>query len=250
MNALKSIRTVLKTLLPLALFLMIQNLNAFTLLSNVPGWSGKELTVYLNKNNCTVDPEDAVKEAVKLWNSVSTAKLKLKIVVDSTRSLAGFTGFSYANVGGILCDTTFSTTTSTLGVGTYAYSSGDSFGYVRLNASGGTGDLSKFSGAERAAIIAHEIGHMVNIGHTDSSDALMYYQISTKSDLSLSWDDLQAYTYLYPRNEIGEDGFMACGSLKSSNGSGGSFGFVLALLAPLLLASILKRNELKISITN
>lgn len=231
-----------KILFVFYLMFSVQNLEAFTLLANVPGWSGKELTIYLNKTNCNADPEPAVKKAIALWNGVSTARLKLKVVVDTTRTLAGFTSFSYAGVGGILCDTSFSGASTTLGLGTYAYSAGTSYGYVRLNASGGTGDFSNFSTTEQATVIAHEIGHMVNLGHTEANDALMYYQLSAKTDLSLSWDDLQGYTYLYPRSEFGDDGFMACGLVKGTSGPGTSQNLLL-LLIPLLLYCVLRRRR-------
>lgn len=222
--------------------LFSSSLQAFTLLVNAPGWQTKELTIYVNPTNCNVDPMPAVKDAISLWNTVSTASLKLKAVSSTSYTLAGLKAFSYPGIAGIACDTSFDTTSSTLGLGTYAYGSGESYGYVRLNASGGTGDISKFTTIQQAAVLAHEMGHLLNIGHTNAPEALMYYALGDKSDLSLSWDDVQAYSYLYPRDELGQDGFMGCARLTSPRPGGGP-GWMLLLAFPLLVGWLLKRYE-------
>lgn len=224
----------------LLLCLITISSQAFTLLVNAPGWQTKSLTIHVNNANCSVDLIPLVQEAAELWNSVSTASLKLSVSSTSTYTLAGFTSLSYPNIAGVVCDTSFGASDSTLGLGTYAYGSGNSYGYVRVNASGGTGDVSNVERKAQVITLAHELGHALNIGHTNDSSAIMYYSIGTKTDISLSWDDIQAYTYLYPRDEFGGDAMMACGQI-SKGGPNPPVAMPLLLL-PIALLTYLRRK--------
>jgi hypothetical protein len=225
------------------LFLSLFTLSssAFTLLVNAPGWQTKSLTIYVNNANCSVDLVPLVQDAAELWNSVSTASLKLSVEASSSYTLSGFTSLSYPNIAGVVCDTSFGGTDTTLGLGTYAYGSGNSYGYVRMNASGGSGDISGVERKAQVITLAHELGHALNIGHTNDSSAIMYYSIGTKTDISLSWDDMQAYTYLYPRDEFGGDGMMACGQI--TNGGPKPPLSMLLLFLPLAFVFYLRRKS-------
>jgi hypothetical protein len=60
------------------------------------------------------------------------------------------------------------------------------------------------------AVIAHEIGHALGLGHSEVSEALMYYQIVPKRS-TLGQDDIDGITFLYP---VGIPGDLAgCGFL-------------------------------------
>jgi hypothetical protein len=58
----------------------------------------------------------------------------------------------------------------------------------------------KFEGLnrnDRIGVIAHEIGHAIGLGHSEDSQALMYYQVVDLRK-SLGQDDIDGVTYLYP----------------------------------------------------
>lgn len=61
---------------------------------------------------------------------------------------------------------------------------------------------------EMSAIIAHEIGHAIGLGHSPVQDSLMYFQ-SVPTRRSLGWDDIDGVTFLYPDREP-----FGCGSIE------------------------------------
>jgi hypothetical protein len=89
----------------------------------------------------------------------------------------------------------------------------------------------------RAIVLAHEMGHVMGIGHSEKNYALMYFDISTKENLNLSQDDVDALTWLNPRSDF-SDGIMGCGTIKNignklppSNGMGAvAFNWILLIL--------------------
>jgi hypothetical protein len=66
-------------------------------------------------------------------------------------------------------------------------------------------DLSR---SEKIAVLAHEIGHAVGLGHSNFDKNLMYYQ-SVATRETLGPDDVDGITYLYPV----EQPFGGCGSV-------------------------------------
>jgi hypothetical protein len=213
--------------------------DAFTLLGNLTGgWDTKELTFLVNESSCTglgissVDLNNAIDAAVDIWNSVPTSGLKL--VKGGTT-----TGTSNANPPVIYCST--DPGNSIAGTG----SAGILGGRIVLGSLELNGDQNKaayfgsLTEAKRLVTVTHEIGHVLGLGHSELSYALMYYSIGSKADLRLSQDDMDAMTWLYPRDEF-SDGVMGCATIQSvfprsgsgGNGSGGpmvGWFFVLAL---------------------
>lgn len=98
-------------------------------------------------------------------------------------------------------------------------------------------DLSR---SERVAVLAHEIGHAIGLGHTQLDFNLMYFQsISTR--ITLGHDDVDGITYLYPV----EQPIGGCGTIELKDNGPGSNNFALFLLAlifSLLMGSLLKKS--------
>ena len=89
------------------------------------------------------------------------------------------------------------------------------------------------------------MGHTLGLGHSQDLNALMYYDESLKQNLALAQDDIDGITYLYPRNELGNDKTMGCStvSLKSPPPSMGTrISILFMLFAPVGLAAYLRRK--------
>ena len=189
---------------------------AFTLLSSsiTSGWDTETLTFDVNETSCTAlgitssDLNEAIDLAVNLWNTVPTSKLKIAkgSIVTTT---------AHASNPVIYCSNT-SQNDNIPGVGGIGATTGGhpSTGSLILN-----GDSTKntyfnnLSVTFRAIVLAHEMGHVMGIGHSETSYALMYYDISTKENLNLAQDDVDALTWLNPRSDL-SDGIMGCGTIN------------------------------------
>src|SRR5690606_29136124 len=88
-----------------------------------------------------------------------------------------------------------------------------------------------FDRTQLKIILAHEIGHILGLGHSHDESALMYYNASAKEDLNLAQDDIDGITYLYPSDELDGADLAGCGMV--SNGvppAGGGWALLLMLL--------------------
>lgn len=98
-------------------------------------------------------------------------------------------------------------------------------------------DLSR---SERVAVLAHEIGHAIGLGHTQLDHNLMYFQsISTRQ--ALGHDDVDGITYLYPV----EQPISGCGTIefKKDGPTSGHFPlFLLALILTILTGFLIKKG--------
>jgi hypothetical protein len=220
-----SLRILLVTFVTLVSGLIGITAHGFTLTGNYSnGWRGPTLKFNLNLSNCPSTVLPAMKKAVRLWNSVSTSALQLKIgSTSSTTTPANLYGGSATDAPTIACDTAFQATTTAdqnvvAGVGFVTTSNGYmTYGGVLLNASAGNASVNNMSLEQVAVIVAHELGHALGFGHSSEKSALMYYDASYKQELRLSQDDWDAMTYLYPRNEL-EGDLMGCGSVITAGG--------------------------------
>ena len=95
---------------------------------------------------------------------------------------------------------------------------------------------------EQVAILAHEIGHGIGLGHSPVEDSLMYYA-SIPTRRSLGWDDLDGLAYLYPTGQP----FTGCGSLSTNhdeqNSSGGPGAFLATLALGMVLALVFTKRR-------
>jgi hypothetical protein len=79
---------------------------------------------------------------------------------------------------------------------------------IILNDTATNNQLAQKSRDEFVAILAHEIGHAIGLGHSPVRDSLMYYSV-IPNRRSLGVDDIDGVTYLYPKQQP-----VACGTIK------------------------------------
>jgi hypothetical protein len=217
----------------------LSHAHAFTLNNNFgASFKNKNVSVYVDSGStCAVNQltpyelADLVGPAVdKFWNEVPTSSLRLKA--------AGFSEAVFTMNHGRLCSPT---DTACITAGTTAGNSTPAEGLIpavkniviscndnQLNF--GNGNVlavtvpNKFSGkkiagavilindgantfgnlskSDKIAVIAHEIGHAIGLGHAEDKSALMYYRTVDLRN-NLGQDDVDGVTYLYPMHVDG-----------------------------------------------
>lgn len=217
----------MKHLMVLALLFFSNFLHAWTLSSSYTkqrGWAQRPLVFHVNRTNCPSDLDDYIQEAMDLWNSVPESSLKLELGSDTTNTIAQLWAGTASDVPMIACDSNFSVTTSVdgnsiPGVGFLRGTAIDPVenGGLLLNVEAGkTANINSLSRTMVSVVVAHEIGHVLGIGHTSDTSALMYYDATAKKSLSLSQDDRDAVMFLYPRNELTHPALIGgCGMIKA-----------------------------------
>lgn len=243
----------MKTIFLIALVIStLPNLvEAFTLNSstnpNFKGWSSGEIKFNLNTANCpsSMDVKALMEDAFAVWNAVPTSPVQLKISGTTTSTAA-------ANPVTVYCETNFQAVTGAdanfvpgaAAIGT----SGDyaGIGIVYLNvAPAGQANITLFNRNLLTIILAHEIGHIIGLGHSHDKNALMYYDASAKTTLNLSQDDFDGLSYLYPRDELGKDQPMGCGFVSQIKPPSGPYfaALLLLLILPVLVSLKLRQGK-------
>ena len=235
---------MVKLIISALLFSVIQA-HAFTLITTNPeqqGWASSDVVFKINTANCPIDITPVIENALAIWNNVANSKLKA-VYNGSTTST------TYANPTTIYCETNFgaSIEDSVPGYAQVHSSSGVLYeGVVTLNASTGDANIANFDQGVLTIILAHEIGHILGLGHSADINALMYYDGSYKTKLSLAQDDIDGIAYLYPHDEFKDGHLMGCGSVGNLPKPPPPSSFlVLALLMLLPMALVVRlRNRL------
>lgn len=222
----------MKTLFVIGFWIFPVLASAFTLNSptdpDMQGWDVSTLRFNLNPSNCPSNVVPLIKDSMDVWNGITTSRLRIELGrEDSTTTIAQLTGGSAnpADTPVIACDPAFGTTThqdpnTIIGIGGAAERGRGGhlyYGYLLLNVqSGASGNIANFNHTLAKIIIAHEIGHVLGLGHSHDSAALMYYDASAKTNLALAQDDIDGITYLYPRDETsGDDLLGGCALVRS-----------------------------------
>lgn len=236
----------------IGLFCSINSLG-FTI-TNQTGWENTNLAINLNPTNCPADILERLDDAFKLWNSVATSSLKLSLGnVTSTTTGAQIRAGQATDAPVVTCDPNMGTTFNEddnfiLGVGT-AWSTNNGYlnqGGVVLNVrSGSRANINATDVATRNVVVAHELGHMLGVGHSSSESALMYYSAGSRNTVNLSKDDWDAISYLYPRDEVAKSNLAGgCGLVKNQppNFPRGIWTLLLMLL-PLVYYRVLRSKN-------
>ncbi len=208
----------MKSLIYLVAFFSALNSNAFTLSnsSGVKGWANNEVTIVVNTTNCPsgVDVVALIKDAMDVWNNVPTSSLKVKYGGTTSSTTDGNPVVAYCSTN-FAADTGGADEDSVPGVARGNGNSVLTSGLLILNASSGDANIASVSRIGLEVVVAHEIGHVLGLGHSQSADALMYYTYSLKSDLNLAQDDIDGISYLYPSDEFKDNEFAGCGVVKN-----------------------------------
>ncbi len=161
--------------------------------------------IYLNESNCPSGTKDNLKDAIKVWNKVETSRFKYVYKGTTDTTYAEVSGSDYSGDPLVFC--VFDTSGSFSGITNVSTEGAQIVGAViRLNYDD--------SGMGRAdddyikAVMIHEFGHMLGLGHSDDDRAIMSYGRSEGE--ILAQDDVDGITYLYPVDEL-EEGFLGCG---------------------------------------
>ncbi len=209
--------------------LVVFHAEAFTLngSSSLIGWEQEELSIAYNTTLCASQGDrivGAFDSATEIWNGVNTAGIKLSRGPTSTTTSGTAYNRGALDPPVLICDSSLGTTVGTstnniAGVGIGLSRDGGlqiNYGYLLLNAtSGEAGDVARLSDTTLNVVVAHELGHVLGLGHTDDKTALMYFNASDKKTTSLGQDDRDGITYLYPRGELlGGSTPFGCGRSK------------------------------------
>jgi hypothetical protein len=240
------------------IILMLSNsVHSFTLNPNTgKGFNSNSINIRIANTSCTgagfstSQFSSMVSSAVKtFWNAVPTSALKLKVSgIDSSIDIDGMnhtTGLNSTPNNQILAgcndDATDFTNPSILGSAVMKCTGSTCKAILILNAN--NSKLNDMSSSEVEAVIAHEIGHAIGLGHTELKHNLMYYNIGGKNQKWLGQDDINGITYLYPHDPelaglLGSCGTIALNTNEHKNGSR----FFLSLILGLILGFIFKYN--------
>lgn len=221
---------------------------AFTLAGSpyVKGYENPAIEIRINQGSCpsNVDLRKVIEDSIKVWNRVPSSKLKLSVGGSTTE-----TGYTYPPVA--YCDNTI--TGGILGMGGSAMS--DEFklvlGMIRFNSNpASTGYILNQEYGQILIVAAHEIGHLIGLGHSEDTYALMNYSIGSKVTMNLSQDDIDGVTFLYPQDEVKGAPFMGgCGLVQSAKPSGHGRMIWLFFLFPLLLWAWLRSKTSHLFLT-
>lgn len=247
----------------LLLLILSNSANAFTLNNNVgAAFDKEEVSLNVASHTCAnlgVTNDEllslAEEAAALFWNRVHTSALNLNrgSLVNVASDFQ--TGLVCTNAPASTCDinpalvvssdiliscntntTNFSNSPSVLGVTVPNNVGGRTINGALILVNDDAGNSFKNLGRqERIAVIAHEIGHAVGLGHTSLDQNLMYFQ-SVATREALGWDDVDGISYLYPV----EQPFSGCGTIELvDQGPGiGLATLFLGLFLAMALASI------------
>lgn len=238
--------------------LISSSTQAFTLNSStnsdLKGWEGADVKLYFNSANCPagVDVEGVISNAMSVWNNIPTSKIKVSYGGATTST-------TYSNPPIIYCETNFAaiggspSPDAVPGAASVQTSGGQiSSGVIFLNATSGQANIKNLDSNTLTIVLAHEIGHLLGLGHSSTTNALMYYDATYKKSLRLAQDDMDGMTYLYPSNELKDGKLMGCGLVRNlPPPSGGQLSLIFALmLLPVMLALAGRRSEVKAKTAN
>lgn len=258
---------MMKCLVFLSLCLVTHNLHAFTFnTSSAAAFSNPEISIVVADGACDeigLTPSDLVQMLTvasdQYWNKSPNSRLKLKVDGLVTKPAAFYTEALCSSITAAGCTpNTNLISSSSIVVACNSNTSTGMFsspGILALSAPNNVSgrqiisslvllnnapstSLANKDRNEQIAILAHELGHAIGLGHSPVTDSLMYFQ-SVPTRRSLGRDDSDGVSYLYPHSI----GSSTCGSMiplidprdQGKHQKGIMMLFMIALIASQLL---------------
>jgi hypothetical protein len=279
-------KTITPSILALFLSMLIAgNASAFSLIysgslqKNLTGWNKTTLTFDID-TSCTAylsTVQSAISAAADIWNAVPSSSLTIALGSTVTMPQAILTALNNGATAGnptVYCDTNFGSNFHAINAGTPAatasasipgYAGGTSFNSSTMNITGEVLVLNVESGVAANittasatlvnTVLTHEIGHVLGLGHSADTNAMMYYATSAARKTVLNKDDMDGITYLYPRKELsGSGGLMGCNTVRfvgpgllAGSGKktkpGGAFEFAILVMAFIAIWGVSRKAE-------
>jgi hypothetical protein len=200
------------------------------------------INVYLADHECDNVPfsqsellsiiDDSINQ---FWNTVSLSSINLEnngtITVDSGFKTGGIRSLSVTNGIVISCnndsdnlntsDANFSAGDLGLALITSTTETTITGSVVLLNDKNDT-EFINLEYHEAVAVIAHELGHALGLGHSQEEESLMYASLVTKRS-HLGLDDIHGISYLYPMDST----IQTCATTSVPNFPGSILGIII-----------------------
>ena len=255
-------------LLLLSIFIISSHAYGFRLNTNIGAkFEDAHVKIYVTSNSTCDEAGISNSELLSIvmdaaddfWNKVPTSNLKIKEggILETSDSLF-LTGelcandsesdcnasTSVPNVNNIVIACNSDTTknfpsSSYLAISAPLKISGSNIegSIILINNSANT-TFKNLSRSQMVSVLAHEIGHAVGLGHSNKSEALMYYKNSDKFS-KLAQDDIDGISYLYPNKLDGCTGFLGTMGLDDEHNDENQNTFLLSILLGIMLSLLL-----------
>ncbi|MEW6055047.1 MAG: matrixin family metalloprotease [Bdellovibrionota bacterium] len=206
---------------------------AFTLISNDPqqrGWQASALEVNINVSSCPpeLDVPALLSAAAELWNRGAGLPIRISLGENSQTTSETALAGSASDAPLLICDSRFSESSGqdgnfVPGITTVLIDEDSNhliYGFILLNVQDGTrASIKNLSRTRIMVVIAHELGHLLGLGHSSDPDALMYFEVSNKPVPRLASDDIDGARYVYrPVSSDGDDENEGCGTVFDAQG--------------------------------
>ncbi len=216
----------------ISIFLFSLKASAFTLMfwsdgSALYGWPTNQVTVQFDPSQCTNNIDSLVNTAISTWSQLDGSNLVITRGANVTTTATAAYTQSTAGTPVIVCDqallTHFGSGLSGV-LGFVTVKAKDSNAHITyapliLNYdSTAIANLALYQTPVVQSVIAHEMGHMMGLGHTPDTNALMYPSIdpNVKTKFALAKDDSDGMIWIYPRSEV-SGGLFGCGTIETVN---------------------------------